>query len=90
MESLLLDWSGYLAAILMVISPVVQLVETQQKKTVKGLSLWMLVTLFIGCLIMGIRILLTSNDIPLLLNYGFNVIIVGWNIWLFYLYRNKK
>lgn len=89
MINLLLDWSGYLAAFLMIISPVVQLIETQQKKTIKGLSLWMLVTLFIGCLLMGIRVFLTSNDIPLLLNYGFNVIIVGWNIWLFYLYRKQ-
>lgn len=83
--------SGLIAAILMVLSPFVQLAETYQRKTVAGLSLWMLVTLFLGCLIMGIRVVLTTQDIPLILNYAFNVIIVGINIIFYYLYdgRNK-
>lgn len=80
---------GFIAAILMVISPFVQLVETYQKKTVEGLSLWMLITLFIGCFLMGLRVAITTHDIPLLLNYVANVVIVGVNIWFFFIYRKS-
>jgi uncharacterized protein with PQ loop repeat len=81
--------SGIVAAVLMVISPSTQLVATLKRKTVTGLSIWMLLTLCVGCLIMGSRILVTTKDIPLLISYWFNFIIVGCNIILYFKYNRR-
>lgn len=85
----ILYFSGFLATSLMVISPLVQLKATFTRKTVQGLSLAMLVCLVIGCFIMGLRIFLTTKDLPLLLSYGFNTLFVSINIFLYFKYKNN-
>ncbi len=77
---------AFVACLLMVISPAAQLYETFKKKTVQGLSFLMLSSLFAGCALMGCYVLVTTSDVPLLLNYGFNVVVVGINIWFYYRY----
>ena len=83
----LYEIAGYAAMVLMVISPVPQLYETWKKKTVEGLSFGMLMTLFLGCVLMGYYVLMTTMDAPLLLNYGFSILVVGINIFFFFKYK---
>ena len=82
-----IDVIGYVATILMIISPVPQLWETYRTKSIEGLSISMLLTLLSGCILMAIYISFTSQSVPLLLNYGVSTIILTLNVYLYYKYK---
>ena len=78
---------GYVAALCLTVSSVPQLYETYKTKTIKGLSLFMLVLWFSGCFGMFWYVLFTARQIPLLVNYGFNCLVIAANIVLYIRYR---
>lgn len=83
----LLDIIGGLGSILLILSSVPQVIHTVKTKNVEGLSLGTLLFWFLGVLLMGIYVLYTTCQMPLLLNYGFNTLIVGLNLGLYFKYR---
>lgn len=85
---MLLDSIGFLASVLLILSSVPQAVHTWKTKNVSGLSLGTLLFWFFGVVLMGIYVLFETPQMPLLLNYGFNTIVVGINLALYFKYKN--
>jgi uncharacterized protein with PQ loop repeat len=80
---------GTLGSFLLIFSAVPQLYTTITTKTTKGLSLWMLISMNLGCIIMLIYILTQTIIIPILVNYVFNILFSTANIYYYYKYRNS-
>lgn len=85
---MLLDFIGFLASTLLILSSVPQAVHTYKTKNVSGLSLGTLLFWFFGVVLMGVYVLIQSPQIPLLLNYGLNTVVVGVNLVLYFKYKN--
>jgi uncharacterized protein with PQ loop repeat len=85
----MVDFLGFIASVLLILSSVPQLICTLRKRDVSGLSLGTLLFWFWGVVLMGIYVYLTSKQMPLLLNYGFNSVVVGINVIFFFKYRKK-
>lgn len=81
---------GFLGTIFLILSSVPQTYLTWKTKKTEGLSLSMLLFWFFGVFFMGIYVVLTTCQIPLLLNYGFNTVVIGLNLYFYYKYRNTK
>lgn len=80
---------GIVGSFLLIFSAIPQLYTTVTTKTVKGLSLWMLISLNLGCIIMLIYVLTQTIIVPVLVNYCFNIVITSVNIYFYYRYRNS-
>jgi len=87
LSSINLDWLGYLAAGLLTIASVPQLIKTYQMKDVSGLSALMLWTWFLGCFLMMFYVYFTTQNMPLFINYVFNSIVSGAILALYGKYR---
>lgn len=81
---------GHLGALLLSLSSAPQLITTYRKKDVTGLSLNMLLLWGIGCALMGVYVLFTSRQTPLLINYALNTALVFSNIVLYVKYKPNK
>lgn len=78
---------GHLGALLLSLSSAPQLYTTFKTKDTTGLSLNMLLLWGFGCALMGVYVLYTSAQMPLLINYSFNTALVFTNILLYFKYR---
>lgn len=78
---------GHLGALLLSFSSAPQLYKTFKTKDTTGLSLPMLLLWGFGCAFMGIYVLGTTCQLPLLINYIFNTALVFTNIVLYLLYK---
>ena len=83
----MIEFVGHLGALLLSFSSAPQLYKTFMTKDTSGLSLNMLLLWGVGCALMGIYVLYTSAQIPLLINYTFNTALVFTNILLYFRYR---
>jgi uncharacterized protein with PQ loop repeat len=79
---------GHIGLVLLAFSSLPQLVKTFKSKDVSGVSPTMLLCWSMGCFSMGLYVFLTTAQTILLLNYGFNTIIVGITTCLYFKYRN--
>jgi MtN3 and saliva related transmembrane protein len=86
----MIELFGHLGAFLLSLSSAPQLYKTLRTKDVSGLSLPMLLLWGFGCLFMGIYVLMTTQQPPLLINYAFNTTLVFTNIVLYLMYRDNK
>jgi len=84
---MILELIGHLGALLLSFSSAPQLIKTFRTKDVSGLSLNMLLLWGFGCLFMGIYVVFTTAQIPLVINYTLNTALVFTNIFLFFRYR---
>jgi MtN3 and saliva related transmembrane protein len=78
---------GHIGAFLLSLSSAPQLYTTFKTKDTTGLSLNMLLLWGFGCALMGLYVLNTTAQVPLLINYGFNTALVFTNIALYFKYR---
>jgi MtN3 and saliva related transmembrane protein len=78
---------GHLGAVLLSLSSAPQLYKTYKTKDITGLSLNMLLLWAFGCAFMGIYVVYTSRQMPLLINYAFNTTLVFSNIVLYFKYK---
>lgn len=78
---------GHLGAFLLSLSSAPQLYKTYKTKDIAGLSLNMLLLWGFGCAFMGVYVLYTSRQLPLLINYAFNTTLVFSNIVLYFKYK---
>ena len=78
---------GHLGAVLLSLSSAPQLYKTYKTKDITGLSLNMLLLWAFGCAFMGIYVVYTTRQIPLLINYAFNTTLVFSNIVLYFKYK---
>lgn len=83
----MLNLIGLIGTILLVFSSIPQAFHTWSTKDISGLSLMTLLLWFIGVVFMGIYVLLTTAQLPLLLNYVLNTLVVGINLVFYYKYR---
>lgn len=88
MFPLLVESLGFLAAALLTFSGIPQLIHTIKTKDVKGLSMGMVWTWFLGCFFMFFYVTLTHANLPLILNYLLNSTVNG--ILLYYCILYKK
>lgn len=84
-----LEALGLLASTCLILSSVPQAIHTFRTKNVTGLSVVTLLLWFFGVIMMGIYVAIKSPQIPLLINYAFNTIIVGVNLFLYARYAKK-
>jgi uncharacterized protein with PQ loop repeat len=80
---------GHIGALLLAFSSAPQLITTLRKKDVTGLSLNMLLLWGFGCAFMGIYVLFTTAQAPLLINYVLNTALVFTNIFLYFKYKGR-
>lgn len=85
----MLEILGYVGAISLSICAIPQLVKVLITKNVSSLSILNLITWCNGCICMTIYVLLTSFDIPLLVNYAINSAIAVTTIILYFRYIRK-
>lgn len=78
---------GHLGAVLLSLSSAPQLYKTYKTKDIAGLSLNMLLLWAFGCAFMGIYVVYTTRQMPLLINYAFNTTLVFSNIVLYFKYK---
>jgi MtN3 and saliva related transmembrane protein len=78
---------GHIGALLLSFSSAPQLYKTFKTKDISGLSLPMLLLWGFGCAFMGIYVLCTTRQPPLVINYAFNTTLVFTNIVLYLLYK---
>ena len=83
----MIELIGHLGALLLAFSSAPQLYKTFVTKEISGLSLPMLLLWAFGCLFMGIYVLYTTQQAPLLINYSLNTTLVFLNIVLYFLYK---
>jgi uncharacterized protein with PQ loop repeat len=83
----MIEFLGFIASTSLILSSVPQLLCTLRKKDVSGLSLGTLMFWFWGVILMGIYVALTTKQMPLLINYAFNSVVVGLNLILFFKYK---
>lgn len=86
----MIELIGHLGAFLLSLSSAPQLITTYRTKDVTGLSLNMLLLWGFGCALMGIYVLFTTKQLPLLINYAFNTALVFSNIVLYLKYKGNK
>lgn len=84
---MIFDIVGFVGSTFLILSSVPQAIHTFKTKNVSGLSLGTLLFWFFGVILMGIYVLGTNHSMPLLLNYGFNTLIVGVNLYLYFKYK---
>ena len=84
---MIVELLGHLGALLLSISSAPQLIKTFKTKDTSGLSLNMLLLWGFGCLFMGLYVLMTTAQAPLLINYALNTTLVFTNIFLFFKYK---
>lgn len=87
MRVMLMDCLGFIASALLILSSVPQAIHTLKTKDVNGLSLCTLIFWFCGVISMGIYVAVRTPQFPLLLNYGFNTVVVGLNLLLYFKYK---
>lgn len=80
---------GSVGALLLTFSSAPQLYTTLKSKDTSGLSLPMLLLWGFGCFFMGIYVVFTTCQLPLVFNYAFNTALVFTNIFLYFLYKKK-
>lgn len=85
----MIEFIGHFGALLLSLSSAPQLYTTFKTKDITGLSLNMLLLWGFGCLFMGIYVLYTSTQLPLLINYALNTALVFSNILLYIKYRPR-
>jgi MtN3 and saliva related transmembrane protein len=85
----MIELIGHLGALLLSFSSAPQLYTTFKTKDVTGLSLNMLLLWGVGCLLMGIYVVFTSAQMPLVINYSLNTALVFTNIILYFKYRPR-
>lgn len=83
----MIEFVGHIGALLLSLSSAPQLYTTFKTKDTTGLSLNMLLLWGFGCALMGLYVLNTTGQVPLLINYGFNTALVFTNIVLYFKYR---
>jgi uncharacterized protein with PQ loop repeat len=67
---------GWTGSICLLICGLPQLILTLRSRDVTSLSLSMLLFWYVGLILSGAYVLLTTQQLPLLLNYGFNTGVV--------------
>ena len=85
----MIELIGHLGAVLLSFSSAPQLYKTLKTKDVSGLSLPMLLLWGFGCAFMGVYVLFTTAQLPLLINYAFNTTLVFTNIILYLMYKDQ-
>lgn len=83
----MIELIGHIGALLLSFSSAPQLYKTFKTKDITGLSLPMLLLWGFGCAFMGVYVLCTTRQMPLLINYTFNTTLVFSNIVLYLLYK---
>jgi MtN3 and saliva related transmembrane protein len=78
---------GHIGALLLSVSSAPQLIKTFKTKDITGLSLNMLLLWGFGCLLMGIYVVFTTAQPPLVINYVLNTALVFTNIFLYFRYK---
>lgn len=86
----MIELIGHIGALLLSFSAAPQLYKTFRTRDITGLSLPMLLLWGFGCGFMGVYVILTTRQIPLVINYAFNTTLVFSNILLYFLYKDKK
>ena len=81
------EFIGWAGAISLTLCGLPQLFKICRTKKVEGLSLFMLLLCGTGMLLMTIYVFLTSQQLPLLVNYGFNVFVVTAILYKYFQYR---
>jgi len=84
-----LEVLGFVASTCLILSSVPQAIHTFRTKNVTGLSVGTLLLWFFGVIMMGTYVAFKSPQIPLLINYAFNTVIVGINLFLYLKYAKK-
>jgi MtN3 and saliva related transmembrane protein len=84
-----LEVLGFIASSCLILSSVPQAIHTFKTKSVAGLSVGTLLLWFFGVIMMGIYVSIKSPQVPLLINYAFNTVIVGINLFLYLKYSKK-
>jgi MtN3 and saliva related transmembrane protein len=84
---MIIEIIGHLGALLLSVSSAPQLIKTFKTKDITGLSLNMLLLWGFGCLFMGIYVVFTTAQTPLVINYVLNTALVFTNIFLFFRYK---
>lgn len=84
---IVIELIGHIGALLLSLSSAPQLYKTFKTKDITGLSLPMLLLWGFGCAFMGVYVLGTTQQLPLLINYTFNTTLVFTNIVLYLLYK---
>lgn len=82
-----LEFIGHFGALMLSICAIPQLYTTLVTKQVQGLSYFSLLTWGAGCIAMTVYVSLTTQQIPLLINYAFNSVVVTTITILYYKYR---
>ena len=84
----MLEIIGWTGAFLLSICGIPQLLKTYKTKTTKGLSILMLLCWLVGESMLGIYIVITAFQWPLLFNSIMNITIVLTTSILWIIYRN--
>jgi uncharacterized protein with PQ loop repeat len=84
-----IEWLGHIGAFLLVVCAIPQFLKTMISKDVSGVSPTMLVCWAGGCASMGLYVLLTTAQMPLLINYAFNTVVVTLTAIFYFVYRKK-
>jgi len=86
----MIEICGHIGSFFLMICGIPQLYKTIITKDVTGLSATTLVLWGTGCVLTGLYVYNTSAQLPLLINYGFNSLVVGINTFLYFLHKKPK
>ena len=81
---------GWLGAVLLATCGLPQLLKTIKTKDFSGLSLIFIIWWFLGEIFMLTYIMIEAFRIPLLFNYGINIIVCIVIFYVYYKYKVKK
>ena len=86
----IIDILGWLGSALLASCGLPQVWTTYRTKTVKGLSLAMLLTWHFGGLFMLIYICVVAPALPVIVNYALNAVSTTSLLVMYWMYRNNK
>lgn len=91
MESSAIEIIGWVGSLNLMLCSLPQLVKTWKTKSVEGLSLVFLLSWWLGMVLMTVYILVTSVDLILIINYGFNSVVISLILYKYLLFlKNQK
>lgn len=87
MKATFIDIIGLIGTFINTVSVLPQIFKTATSKNVSSLSLYFLLSWFIGCGLLLIYCSLTDTNLPILLNYFFNTLFPGILLVLYFKYK---
>jgi len=87
MINIFIEIIGWLGVMCMALNGIPQVIKTLRVKNVSGLSIWMLLLWFLGCVFLLVYTLFTNQSVVLTTNYIWSGCVSFSLIYLFLKYR---